>query len=266
VADSLPTAVEWVRISAFWLFLFALLLLELLLPIHARPREAKGRLVANFGLGLLNAAIFAMLPISTVLAAQWAADQGVGLLTVMVLPATIAFAVTIMLRSLSAYGLHVLTHKVCWLWRIHRVHHADVAVDLSTGFRHHPAELIIVAVCHAGVAVMLGLSVPALVVYEAIAVSLSLWSHVNLRLPFPLERGLNLLLVTPAVHHVHHSSRKAETDSNYGELLTIWDRLFRTFSDRSLEQVRALPIGLGESFDGDSPRLGKQLTLPLRAA
>ena len=110
-----------------------------------------------------------------------------------------------------------------------------------------------------------GLSVPALVVYEAIAVSLSLWSHANLRLRPSVERIVNLLLVTPAVHHVHHSARKAETDSNYGELFTIRDRLFRTFSDRSLEQVRRLPIGLGKSFDGDSPSLAKQLTLPLRA-
>ena len=262
--DSLP--MDWVRLSAFWLFLFALLLLEQLLPIHGKPREARGRLVANFGLGLLNAVIFATLPVSTVLAAQWAHDHRIGVMNLVAMPAGIAFAATILLRSLNAYALHVLTHAVPWLWRIHRVHHADVAVDLSTGFRHHPAELVFVAICHAGAAVVLGLSVPALVFYEAIAVSLSLWSHANLRLPSLVERILRLLLVTPAVHHVHHSARKAETDSNYGELFTIWDRLFRTFSDRSLAQVRALPIGLGESFDGDSPSLARQLTLPLRAA
>jgi sterol desaturase/sphingolipid hydroxylase (fatty acid hydroxylase superfamily) len=181
-------------------------------------------------------------------------------------PAWAAIGATIALRSLAAYGLHVLAHKSPWLWRVHRVHHADTAVDLSTGFRHHPVELLYVAACYAILAVALGLSPGALIAYEGAAVLLSLWTHANLELPRRAERLLATVLVTPALHHVHHSARQAETDSNYGELFSFWDRLFRTWSRLSTEALREMRPGLGEEHDAAAPHLGRQLLSPLRTA
>ena len=253
---------QWLPIAGFWLLLFALLAGEALLPIHRAPAEPKGRLTANFGLGLLNAALFATLPLSSVLAAEWARLEGVGAMNLLAVPAAAAFAGTVLIRSLSAYALHVAAHRTPLLWRMHRVHHADVAVDLSTGFRHHPLELLFVAAVHGALAALLGLSAAALALYEAAAVALTLWSHANLNLPERLERRLALALVTPTVHHVHHGADRAETDSNYGELLTLWDRLFGTWRRLDGEALAALRIGLGERHDGAAASLVRQLAGP----
>ena len=258
----LGAGADWLPMAAFWLLLFGLLACEALLPLHRAPAEPKGRLTANFGLGLLNAALFATLPLSTVIAADWAEERGVGAMNALAVPAAASFAATILLRSLAAYGLHRLAHRVPLLWRMHRVHHADVAVDLSTGFRHHPLELLFVAAAHAALAILIGLSVPALIAYEAAAVALTLWSHANLRLPQAAERGLTLLLVTPAAHHVHHSARQAETDSNYGEVLTLWDRLFGTWRRLGADELAAMRVGLGERHDATAAGLVRQLAAP----
>jgi sterol desaturase/sphingolipid hydroxylase (fatty acid hydroxylase superfamily) len=147
---------------------------------------------------------------------------------------------------------------------VHRVHHADTAVDLSTGFRHHPLELLYVAVCYLAMAVVLGLSPIALIAYEGAAVLLSLWSHANLRLPQAADRLLAAVLVTPALHHVHHSAHQTETDSNYGELFSLWDRLFGTLTRLDEDQLRAMRAGLGAEHDAAAAHLGRQLLLPLR--
>jgi sterol desaturase/sphingolipid hydroxylase (fatty acid hydroxylase superfamily) len=254
----------WLPLAAFWLLLLALVALELLAPIHRAPREGKGRLVANFGLGAVNFSLFALLPLSSVLPAEHARQEGLGLLNALAVPAVAAFAVTILARSLISYGLHVLAHRVPLLWRMHRVHHSDTAVDLSTGVRHHPLELLFAATCHAAAAFLLGLSVPALIAYETTAVALTFWSHANLRLPTGVERLAAFVLVTPAAHHVHHSARRTETDSNYGEVLMFWDWLFGTLHRRDHREVAAMPIGLGGEHDAAAPSLVRQLALPFR--
>lgn len=257
---------EWLPMAGGLLLIVVVLWLETALPIHRAPKEGKGRLVANFGLGAINFSLFAILPLSSVLAAGIAESQGFGLLNAIAIPAAAAFVATILARSLVSYALHVLAHRVPLLWRMHRVHHADTAVDLSTGFRHHPFELIFAAACHGAAAVLLGLSVPALIAYEAAAVALSLWSHANLRLPARVERLAAFVLVTPAAHHVHHSSRSHETDTNFGEVFLLWDCLFGTLKRRDHSEVAAIPIGLGAEHDADAASLFRQLLSPFRRA
>ena len=143
-------------------------------------------------------------------------------------PLVPAVALTLIVRSLASYGLHRAAHSVPLLWRLHRVHHCDTAVDLSTGLRHHPGELLYVAAVLAALAILCGFSVPALAGYELAASVFALWTHANLRLPARAEHALGWLFATPALHHVHHSAARAETDSNYGECLILWDRLFGT--------------------------------------
>ncbi len=254
--------VDWLPFAAFWLLFLAIALVELLLPIHREAVEAKGRLFTNFGLGLATFAIATFLPLSTILAAQWAANESIGLLNLIAMPAALAFSLTIILRSLAAYTLHRLEHKVPLLWRIHQIHHCDTAIDLSTSFRNHPVTPLVQAAILASVAVLLGLWVPALILYEMISVGLVLLTHANLHLG-RAEPYLRWLIVTPQMHHVHHSAVQRETDSNFGDVFSVWDRLLGTYCARSVEEVRAMRIGLGDSHDAQAGNLIHQLKLPL---
>lgn len=255
---------SWLPFTAFWLGLLILLLGEALRPLHLAPKDDSARFGANFGLGAVNFFAFALLPLSAVTGAVWAHDNGVGLLNLLPVPAWVTIAAPIALRSLAAYGLHVLAHKSPLLWRVHRVHHADTAIDLSTGFRHHPLELLYVAACYIALTVLLGLSPAALIAYEGAAVLLSLWTHVNLKLSPRTERLLGAVLVTPALHHVHHSAHQPQTDSNYGELFSLWDRLFGTLTRLDTDALRAMRPGLGPDHDRAAPHFARQLLLPMR--
>lgn len=256
---------EWLPFAAFWLLFLTIALVELLLPIHHKTIEAKGRIFTNFSLGVATFAIAAILPLSTILAAQWAAAESIGLLNLVAMPAALAFALTLILRSLAAYALHRLEHKVPLLWRIHQIHHCDTAIDLSTSFRNHPVTPLVQAAILASVAVLLGLWVPALILYEIISVGLVLLTHANLHLG-RAEPYLRWLIVTPQMHHVHHSAVQRETDSNFGDVFSVWDRLLGTYCARNVEEVRAMRIGLGDSHDPRAGNLVHQLKLPLLAS
>lgn len=253
---------EWLPFAAFWLLFIAIALVELLLPIHHKAIETKSRLFTNFSLGVATFTIAAILPLSTILAAQWAANESIGLLNLVAMPVVLAFALTIALRSLAAYALHRLEHKVPLLWRIHQIHHCDTALDLSTSFRNHPVTPLVQATILGSVAVLLGLWVPALIVYETLSVGLVLVTHANLHLG-RTEPYLRWLIVTPQMHHVHHSAVQRETDSNFGDVFSIWDRLLGTYCARDVEEVRAMRIGLGDSHDPHAGSLVHQLKLPL---
>ena len=256
---------EWLPFLAYGLLLIALAAAETLLPLHRTSEEAGGRIATNFAMGLLNAALLAALPLSSVIPAEWAREMKVGLFNAVATPALIAFSATIAIRSLAGYALHRLSHAVPLLWRVHRVHHCDTAVDLSTGFRNHPIETLFMAVGLALAATVFGLSVPALLAYEIAAACFVLWGHANLRLPAGLDRALGWLLVTPAMHHVHHSARQPETDSNFGEVFSLWDRVFGTYRHLDAAEIAAMRIGLGESSDREAGRLVAQLCAPLRS-
>ncbi|HET9640567.1 MAG TPA: sterol desaturase family protein [Allosphingosinicella sp.] len=256
----------WLLFGGFWLLLLALAAAETLRPLHAEPVEARGRLVTNFGMGLIAAALYTLLPLTSVAAAQWADVEDFGLLNVAPVAAAVAAGATLLAWSLANYWLHRAFHHGPWLWRLHRIHHVDTAVDLSTGFRNHPGEVLATAVARAGLAAALGLSVPALIAYEAAAFVASMWSHANLRLPARADRILRWLLVTPAMHHVHHSSTRCETDSNYGELLSVWDRLFGTYRPSDADSLATLRFGLGASDDEGAASLHRQLLSPLARA
>jgi sterol desaturase/sphingolipid hydroxylase (fatty acid hydroxylase superfamily) len=258
----IPTA--WLPFAGFALLMVLLALAERARPIHQSPREGPGRPIANFGLGVVNALLFSLLPLSTVAAADWARRADLGLFHWLALPAMAAIPLTVLLRSLAGYALHRLAHAVPMLWRMHSVHHCDTAVDLSTGLRHHPAELLYVAFALAGIAALLGLSAPALAGYELAAAGFGLWTHANWCMPSRLERALGWLLATPAVHHVHHSSAQVETDSNYGELLIVWDRLFGSYRRLDGARLRGLRPGLGGHHDAEAADLLVQLGAPFR--
>jgi sterol desaturase/sphingolipid hydroxylase (fatty acid hydroxylase superfamily) len=252
---------SWLGLALFLVLLAALAAAELIAPARREAAEASGRLPTNFGFGLINGALATLLPLSAVIAAGWAREQGIGLFNVYPLPMAALVLATFAMRSLLAYWLHRLFHRSLWLWRVHRVHHCDTALDLSTGFRSHPIELALVAGSAAAAAVLLGLSPEALLAYEIAAIVVVLGTHANFKISERLDRALRSLLVTPAMHHVHHSAHQPQTDSNYGEVLSLWDRLFGTYSEPRTD----IRLGLGDSYDGEAASLPRQLLLPFGA-
>lgn len=254
----------WLPFLLFWPVLLAIAAAELWRPLYAGRDEPGSRIPVNVALGLINAGLAALLPLSTVLPAQWAAQQQFGLLNLIGAPLLVAAAATVAIRSLATYGVHRLSHAVPLLWRIHRVHHMDTALDLSTGLRNHPLELAVVVPCLAAVTIGFGLEPRTLMVYEAIALPFALWTHANLGLRPRLDRSLRLLFVTPAMHHVHHSARRAETDSNYGDVFSLWDRLFGTYATLDGTALQSVRFGLGEAHDRQAANLAAQILSPLR--
>jgi sterol desaturase/sphingolipid hydroxylase (fatty acid hydroxylase superfamily) len=260
----LENQAAWLPFLFFWPVLIALAAAELGRPLYVGRNEPRSRIPVNVALGLINAGFAALLPLSTVLPAQWAAQHDVGLLNLIGAPLFVAAVATVAIRSLATYGVHRLSHAVPLFWRIHRVHHIDTALDLSTGLRNHPLELAVVVPCLAAATIGFGLEPRTLMVYEAIALPFALWTHANLRLRPGLDQRLRLFFVTPAMHHVHHSARRAETDSNYGDVFSLWDRLFGTYAmidERALQSVR---FGLGEAHDPQAASFAAQILSPLR--
>lgn len=253
----------WLPFVLFWPVLIAIAGAEMWRPLYVGRSEPKSRIPVNVGFGLINAGLAALLPLSTVLPAQWAAKHHAGLLNLLGAPLIVGVLTTVVIRSLATYGIHRLSHSVPLLWRIHRVHHVDTALDLSTGLRNHPLELAIVAPLLAAATIAFGLDPRTLMVYEAVALPFALWTHANVRLRPGVDRTLRRLLVTPAMHHVHHSSLRAETDSNYGDVLSVWDRLFGTYRSLDEPALRAVRFGLGEAHDRRAAHLGAQLASPL---
>jgi sterol desaturase/sphingolipid hydroxylase (fatty acid hydroxylase superfamily) len=161
--------------------------------------------------------------------------------------------------------MHILNHKVPFLWAIHRVHHVDTRLDVSTTVRFHPLEFVFSTPLTLAGVVLLGAPPVAILIYEVMDAGVTVFSHANVRLPWWVDRPLRLFIVTPDVHRVHHSSHQPETDSNYGAVLTIWDRLLGTYRRKSAEDLATQETGLSEVQDSRSRNLLWLLILPFIA-
>lgn len=178
-------------------------------------------------------------------------------------PVVLGLPVFIVAYDLSLYGFHCLSHRWRWLWRVHQVHHSDLEVDVTTSYRHHPLELLYALIPRLFILVLLAPPLEYLLVYELGRVFIDPFSHADLALPQRLERLLRTVLITPDMHRIHHSAVKAETDSNFGVFLSVWDRLFGTFRWRSVEEQRTMALGLDYGRDRRSQSLWGTLLAPL---
>ena len=202
----------------------------------ARP-PSRDRWLTNLGLGLLGAAIgVALSAVFPVSAALWAEQADVGLFRWLAVPPWLALPLAVVLLDLAVYWQHRLMHAVPWLWRLHRLHHRDRGMDVTTGVRFHPGELLVSGLYKAALVVALGASPLAAVVFEIWLAAASLWEHANLRLPPALDRRLRHVLVTPAMHLVHHGHARIDIDSNYGFSTSLWDRLFGSYRERATSE------------------------------
>ena len=201
---------------------------------------------SNYALTALNIVILGAIPVTNLVAADWAQARGVGLLNNIEVSVTVALVTGILLRSFGAYWVHFAMHKVPLFWRVHRVHHSDKDMDVSTTVRFHPLEFVISTPITLAIVVAAGISPLTIIVFEILDAGLAIFGHANIRFPRGIERLLQLVIVTPGMHRVHHSSWQPETDSNYSATLSIWDRLFMTYRCKSDSELTELSLGLDE--------------------
>jgi sterol desaturase/sphingolipid hydroxylase (fatty acid hydroxylase superfamily) len=240
------------------LALAVLLVAEHVIPAHAEGRGGWRHDLRNLALGGANALLVAAL-IAWVL--PWP-PTGSGLVGLLGGGAAAALAVGVLGMDLWMYAWHRANHVVPWLWRFHRVHHADPNMDASTGVRFHPGEALLSAFGRVPVVYVLGISLGHVVVYEMVLLPVILFHHSNVRFPEWIDRPLRFVLVTPGVHRIHHSPERAETDSNYGSVFTIWDRLARSL--RRQATTPAPRYGLHGFDRPELRRLRGLLALPFR--
>lgn len=257
-----------VRIAAFAVILAGMAALELAVPKRPLSRKRPGRWFGNLAIVVIDTAVlrllFFFLPALAVGFAATMEAADIGLLNRTGLPYWAEFLIALLVLDLAIYGQHVAFHHVPLLWRMHRVHHADLDIDVTTGLRFHPAEIALSMVLKLAVIAALGAPAAAVLVFEIVLNGLAMFNHSNIDLPAWLDRPLRRLIITPDVHRVHHSTIPRETNSNFGFNLSIWDRLFRTFRDQPEKGHLGMEIGLPGYRDGDRQGLGWMILLPFR--
>lgn len=235
--------------------------------LEARPRRVarRSRWIHNLGLMLLNTAVLRLLfPIGAVGAALWTTKHGFGLLHLTSWPAAVELVLAIVLLDLVIYGQHVLFHAVPFLFRVHEVHHVDIDFDVTLGSRFHPVEMLLSMGIKLGAVALLGAGTSAVVLFETLLAVTSLFNHANVRLPFSIDRALRWLVVTPAMHSVHHSADRRDRDTNFGFSIPWWDRLFGTYRERPSSEPPA--FGMPELQFQTRQTLRWMLALPFRRA
>lgn len=252
-----------IRLGFFFAVLGLMALWESLAPRRRLATARSPRWFANLGLVLIDTvAVRLVLPMGAVAMALLAQERGWGLLNQLAPPEGLALALGVLALDLTIYGQHLLFHSVPIFWRLHRVHHSDPDVDVSTGVRFHPAEILLSMVIKLAAVAALGPSVLAVLVFEIALNAGSLFSHGNVRLPAGLDRWLRLVVVTPEMHRVHHSNLVHETNSNFGFNFPWWDRLFRTYRAQPARGHEAMTLGLDQFRDPARLGLGDLLRQP----
>jgi sterol desaturase/sphingolipid hydroxylase (fatty acid hydroxylase superfamily) len=254
-----------IRLAVFLGVFAAVALWEALAPRRARAFPRSVRWPDNIGLVFLDTALVRVVAPGAAIAVALAAEaHGWGLLNAAALPAWIAIPLAVVALDLAIYFQHVMFHAVPALWRLHRVHHADLDFDVTTGARFHPIEILIsVAIKMAAVAAI-GAPAVAVLVFEVLLNATAMFNHANGRLPPALDGWLRLLVVTPDMHRVHHSVLYNETNSNFGFNLPWWDRVFGTYRAQPAAGHEAMTIGVDAFRTRADLRLDRLLLQPFR--
>ncbi len=234
-----------VRLGFFFGIFIIMAAWEILAPKRALTVSKAVRWTNNLGLVFFNSFILRLVfPVAAVGMAAFASEQGWGLLNYYSIPATIAIVVSVIAMDFIIYLQHVLVHAVPVLWRLHRVHHADLDYDVTTGARFHTIEIILSMLIKFATIVVLGPPLVAVVIFEVILNATAMFNHGNVSLPASLDKVLRWFVVTPDMHRVHHSVEDDEANSNFGFSLPWWDRLFGTYRDQPRAGHEGMTIGI----------------------
>lgn len=266
--DSVIIPLQRTQTIAMVAGLVVLLLLEHAHPFYdffrEAPRERGRHALRNLLLGGLNAGLIALVFVGLWLtAAVWAQEHQFGLLNALQttgLPIWAHAVGAILLLDAWTYLWHRLNHIIPFFWRFHRVHHADAKMDVTTASRFHIGEIFFSSLLRIPLIVLLGLHFWELLVYETVMFAVVQFHHANIALPERVDRVLRVLIVTPAMHKVHHSRWQPETDSNYSSLFSFWDRVGRSF--RLRKDLSALRLGLDELDASEVQTVTGMLKIP----
>jgi sterol desaturase/sphingolipid hydroxylase (fatty acid hydroxylase superfamily) len=265
VTDTILGHEAVIRSAVFLGVLGAMALWEVAAPRRRRDIPRLLRWSNNLALVVLDTlAVRLLFPVLAVGLALVTAERGWGLLHLWPVPGWFAFVASVLLLDLAIYLQHVAFHAVPTLWRLHRMHHADLETDVTTGLRFHPVEILLSMAIKLAVVALLGPPALAVLTFEVLLNATAMFNHANARLTEDLDRRLRLVLVTPDMHRVHHSWRSEETDSNYGFNLPWWDRLFGTYRAQPADGHEAMTVGLEQFRTRRDLWLDRMLLQPLR--
>ncbi len=246
----------WVLICL--LFFWAL---ETIIPLFRHNYKKWRHDGVNLVFFLFLAIINVLYGVALVAVSGWMSQNQFGLLNWVDLPILVELAVSfIALDLVSQYFAHYLLHRVKWMWKLHIVHHSDTKVDATTGVRQHPIEFILRESFALITFTIFGMPVAFYLFYRIVTVFFTYWTHANINLPQWLDKTLSYVIITPNTHKFHHHFERPWTDTNFGNVLSIWDRMFGTFV---YENPKDIKYGLDVTDGTRDEDLGYQLGLPL---
>jgi sterol desaturase/sphingolipid hydroxylase (fatty acid hydroxylase superfamily) len=254
-----------IRLAAFAAVFATLAFWEIVAPRLPHRLGRSTRWPGNLGVLAVDTLLVRMLaPTAAVGFAFLARERGWGALAYTPWPAWVEIVLTVIVLDAAIYAQHAAFHHVPLLWRLHRMHHADLELDLTTGVRFHPLEIALSMLLKLAVIAVLGAHAVGVLVFEVLLNATSMFNHANVRMPLGLDRALRWLVVTPDMHRVHHSIERRETDSNFGFNLPWWDRLFGTYLAQPAAGHEGMTIGLPAFRSVEELRLLRMLAQPWR--
>lgn len=258
-----PSSPDSVRFIAFTGIFVLLALAETIWPRRQLTVSKSRRWTANLGIIAIDwLAVRLLLPVVPVSLAGLAQTQGWGLFNLIHVPDGMELISSLLILDLIIYLQHRLFHRTPLLWRLHRMHHTDLDLDVSSGTRFHPVEIVLSLLIKMGAVLLFGIGPTAMLLFEILLNATSMFSHANLRIPAKIDRLLRLALVTPDMHRVHHSVHPRETDSNFGFCLPWWDRLLNTYQAKPRDGHELMGIGLKEYRELNRLGLWRLLAIP----
>lgn len=262
-----------VKFSALLAILAALLIAERLRPHRpevSQTRRANNLFISGIASSAVAVLLWALPLFGTAAVALFAAQQNIGLLN-LIWPNAMYFAfwaqifsvlISVIALDLAIYWQHRWSHTVPWLWRLHRVHHSDLAFDVTLGLRFHPGEIVLSLLYKSAVVLLLGAPILAVLIYEVLLMAMALFTHANIALPDRIERMVGKIVITPELHRVHHSIDEIESNRNFGNWLSLWDTLFNSAAPRRSDSA-TMPIGLVDFRTANEQTLRAMLMNPV---
>lgn len=265
MSESLQTAEPTIRLSIFFGVLVVMALWEALSPRRARLLSRMQRWPSNLGIVVFNTLVLRLfVPMAAVGAAVLSAERGWGLLNNVSLPGWFEVAATVVFLDFVIYGQHVMFHRVPMLWRLHRMHHTDVDLDVTSGARFHPIEILASMAIKLAIVAAIGAPALGVLIFEVLLNATAMFNHSNVRIGEGIDRLVRLIIVTPDMHRVHHSVVPRETHSNFGFNLPWWDRLCGTYRAQPEAGHDGMTLGLDEFRGPREQVLDRMLAQPFR--
>ena len=238
---------QTIRVSVFIGLLVLLSCAEFFIPLAKRQTVRLRQWFTNLAIVVIDTLTLRLIfPLLAVGTATYADQQGYGLFNIVDLNYWATFIISLLALDLLIYGQHVMMHNIPMLWRLHRMHHTELSLDTTSAVRFHPLEIVLSMLIKMLFVLIMGVPAAAVILFEILLNGLALLNHSNIKLPGLIERFLRLIIITPEVHWIHHSEINAETNSNYGFNLCLWDRLFSTYIDKPTKDYPDMRQGLRE--------------------